>query len=299
MRNTLAMLLIATTSVATPAAAQNDAPAEVMVLGTFHFHKVSDSTTILAPERQAQIRAVVRSLAEFRPTKTAVEEIRADADRLDSLYTAYRSGRHEITRNERQQLGFRLADRLGHERLYSIDYKHDWPMESVVDHAEKHQPWFTDYWEDWMDWAEEMALQVPDDVSISERLRMWNHPDTLALMHGRYMRAAEVGTDSGYVGANFVAEWYRRNIYIFANLTGIANPGDRIIVIIGSGHAPTLRRFVAAHPRMKLIDPLDYLPAGSAAATRSPREHAGFDGDSSTWPWSVPASSEQKQWRRK
>ena len=55
------------------------------------------------------------------------------------------------------------------------------------------------------------------------------------------------------------SKWHKRNIRIFANLARIAEPGDRIIVIFGSGHSPLLRYFVESHAQMKLVEPNDYL----------------------------------------
>jgi len=51
------------------------------------------------------------------------------------------------------------------------------------------------------------------------------------------MRMTEVGADSGYAGVEPVANLYRRNLRIFANLTRIIEPGDRVVVIYGAGHA--------------------------------------------------------------
>lgn len=94
-----------------------------MVLGTDHFagsnadavdSQIGDLTT---PERQEQVRRVVDSLVDFRPTKVAVERRRTNASQLDSLYEAYRAGAHTLTPSEDQQLGFRGANRLDLDRL--------------------------------------------------------------------------------------------------------------------------------------------------------------------------------------
>jgi hypothetical protein len=36
-----------------------------------------------------------------------------------------------------------------------------------------------------------------------------------------------------YGGADMVADWYKRNLRIFANLTRISEPGDRVFIIYG------------------------------------------------------------------
>jgi pheromone shutdown protein TraB len=62
------------------------------------------------------------------------------------------------------------------------------------------------------------------------------------------------------VGADLLAKWYERNIYMYANLQRLAEPGERILVIVGSGHAPILRELATYDPQMLLVDVLEYLP---------------------------------------
>jgi hypothetical protein len=58
-----------------------------------------------------------------------------------------------------------------------------------------------------------------------------------------------------------VAEWYERNLVIFANLAAVAQPGERVLLIIGAGHTPILRDLVRVHPDMALVEAVDFLPA--------------------------------------
>ena len=49
-------------------------------------------------------------------------------------------------------------------------------------------------------------------------------------------------------GADLNAAWYLRNAKIFAKLTQIAQPGDRVLVVFGAGHAFWLRHFAEHTP---------------------------------------------------
>ena len=53
--------------------------------------------------------------------------------------------------------------------------------------------------------------------------------------------------------------WYNRNLRIFANIHRIAEPGDRILVIIGAGHVPIIRHAFRASPEFRLIEVGDVL----------------------------------------
>jgi Family of unknown function (DUF5694) len=52
-----------------------------------------------------------------------------------------------------------------------------------------------------------------------------------------------LGNQKKQPGADLNAAWYHRNAKIFAKLTQIARPGDRVLVVFGSGHAFWLRHF--------------------------------------------------------
>jgi hypothetical protein len=103
----------------------------------------------MASEQQAEIRAVVDSLLDFRSTKVAIERELGDSTIVDSLYKVYQAGRHGLDIGETQQLGFRLALRSGHDRVYPIDYKLAWPMDTVNTWAKRHQPSFLRFQKRW------------------------------------------------------------------------------------------------------------------------------------------------------
>lgn len=123
-------------------------PARVLVLGTYHFDSPgldvvkTEVADVLAPARQAEIIAVIEALARFRPDKIAIERLPASVAKLDSMYEAYLSGQHELSRSETQQLGFRLAARLGHQRLHPIDHREDFPFEAMMEYAQLHDTAF-------------------------------------------------------------------------------------------------------------------------------------------------------------
>src|SRR5687768_6035270 len=113
---------------------------EVLVLGTYHMaspgrdifnSKVDD---VLAPKRQAEIAEVVAVLKRFQPTKIAVERNAGD-QRIKKDYAAYLAGTHELTRNEIEQLGFRLAKELGHTEVYAVDADGEFPHMRLVKYA--------------------------------------------------------------------------------------------------------------------------------------------------------------------
>src|SRR5262245_58396310 len=124
----LMIALAAWTSLSPVSAVAQQPPdrVEVLVLGVFHManpgHDIFNSRVddVLAPKRQTEIAEVIAVLQKFRPTKIALERNAGD-QRILSDYGDYVAGKHELTRNEIEQLGFRLAKALGHKTVYPVD----------------------------------------------------------------------------------------------------------------------------------------------------------------------------------
>ena len=102
-------------------------PIEIMLLGTFHFddqgldeYKPTHQFDALAKDRQEQINEVVDDLAAFGPDRICVERRPSGQAALDAWYERFREGGERDEANEIVQIGFSLADRLGHERVHAV-----------------------------------------------------------------------------------------------------------------------------------------------------------------------------------
>ena len=241
-------------------------PAQVLILGTYHFANPGldvvqmEVADILSTQKQAEVNEVVEALAAFRPTRIAVEVRAPSVAALDSLYEAYRGGHHALGRSEVQQLGFRLADRFDHARLYAIDHEGEFPFAAVMGYAQEHDPDLVRLVQSELGEIGAEASRQQREDTLSEILRLHNDPGSIAEGHGLYLMMSGVGAGDTYVGADLLAHWYERNIRTFADLRAIAAPGDRILVIFGSGHAAILRELVGSDPALELVEANDYLP---------------------------------------
>lgn len=246
----------------------------LMVLGTAHLANNNrdvlrtDVDDVMSPTRQAEIAAVVEALARWRPTRIAVEIKTKDQAALDRRYADYRAGTYALTANEMDQIGLRLAARLGHERVYAIDWN-DMPPGEEADY-------------NWIEGAEAAGEQarmaelrdpargqrVTDLVTsrpIPEWLAVMNSPDYLRGMHQPYYDFALLGTPEGGQGANWVGAWHGRNLKIFANLVRLAEtPGERVLVIYGAGHAFLLNRFAEESGAFNVERPGPWLTPATA-----------------------------------
>jgi uncharacterized protein (DUF885 family) len=225
--------------------------AQVMILGVFHFHDPNadfaqfEGIDVLTAERQREIEAVTEQLAGFQPSKIAIERPTAEADALNTDYQRYRAGGFDLTRNEIHQLGFRLAARLDHAALYPVDVPLGMRMDTLMAYAREHDAAFVIRFTDYIGEIVELLDRMQREETIGANLRFMNDPANVVRAHEPYAVQATVGAADGHVGARVVADWYDRNLRIFANLAG--------------RHTPILRHLVQTHPAMELVEAVDYL----------------------------------------
>ena len=240
-----------------PAAAP--ARAEMLVLGTYHmanpgrdiFNMQADD--VLAPKRQAEIAQVVAALKKFNPTKIAVEGD-VFSDRIPKAYADYLAGKHELTRNEIEQIGFRLAKELGHKTVYAEDADGEFPFPHVVNYAKASGR------------SKELDVILGEigamvkaqgaylaSHTILETLLYMNSDGKVAESVGFYFREAHFGEPGDWAGADLVSDWFRRNMRIFSNVVRLADtPNERVLVIFGAGHLGWLQHAFASDPNLRL-----------------------------------------------
>jgi len=256
----------------------NIAQTKVLTLGAFHFTfpnrdvvktAKEDQINVLDAKYQKEIELIVDKLVKFKPTKIVIERQPEKQQTYDSLYISYLNGKHKLSGSEAQQIGFRLAKRLGLKQLYCTD------------------AWGTDY--------EDVKKAVYGNDTIAKGKFMdffYNNPDTILnsyrgkkslfktegiLAELKRLNSAEfvkkglgdylIGIfkyetkENDQFGPDFVTSWwFNRNLRIFRNIQRInAKPEDKILVIYGAGHMNLLNIFFEASPEYKLLHINDYL----------------------------------------
>jgi hypothetical protein len=70
---------------------------------------------------------------------------------------------------------------------------------------------------------------------------------------GLYLKMAHYNQPGDWAGADLLADWFRRNIRIYANIVRLVDsPNERILVIYGSGHLAWLQHFAQNDPDIRL-----------------------------------------------
>ncbi len=244
----------------------------LMVLGTPHLDNPGRDYVnlwvddVLVPKRQREIAELVARLAQFRPTKVALEVPYERNGQLNDAYRTYVAGKREISRNEVHQIGFRLARTLGHEEVHAVDSfpdacpNHD---TDFVSFAEAHGQ--DDLLARALAAGEESVARYEEVLARGSLIDLYvamNRGDALLADHRVYFTLARIGEGPRYPGVNWVQGWYGRNLRIWANLVRITEPGDRILALFGAGHAWLLRQFAHESGVYEVVDPLPYLKSG-------------------------------------
>jgi len=246
------------------------APAEppvVMLVGVYHFDNPGrdvvnlQSDDVRAPTRQAEIVALMDQFARFAPTVVAIEETADDAALTSKFWADYRAGRRLDSRDERDQLGFRLAERL-EARVVAIDFDQPLPFGPLMQAAQSTAP---ELQARLMAAAQGIANGVNTALAtgtIADALLTLNTPDALSRNDALYYMPLAVTADQGrtFPGVDVAAAWYERNMHICARLLTTLQPGEHAIVFYGAGHIPQLAQCLT-RVGVRLEDPVPYLSA--------------------------------------
>ncbi len=237
---------------------QTTARAEVLVLGVYHMANPGrdvfnmNADDVLAPRRQAEIAQLIEILKKFQPTKIAIE---ADMyGRRKQEYADYLSGKHTLSRNENDQIGYRLAKELRHSTIYPVDVDGDFPFKRFMNYAKASGR--AKELEALMNEIGAMVKAQGEFLAshtVLETLLYMNADEKVARDVGFYYRQAHFSEPGDWAGADLVSDWFRRNMRIYSNIVKLVDsPNERVLVIYGAGHLGWLQHSFSSDPSFRL-----------------------------------------------
>jgi hypothetical protein len=265
-------------------AAETTPHAEFLFVGSYHMgnpgrdvHNMQ-ADDVTSERRQREIREVAGLLEAYKPTKVMVEVEPSRQSELQQRFDQSCGGSRALTRNEVEQLGFRIACDMGLAGVIAVDWNDLGPIkdEDSVNYlkaVERHGQQQT--------YQEHLAIgeatntqdqRTLEQGSVLEMLKRLNSPSWLEANGRAYHRIGMLGTPQDPIGANWVQLWYGRNLMIFNNVAHRTEPGDRILVLYGAGHGNHLRQLAADSGIYRVHDPLAWLsghPVDRATHTSS------------------------------
>lgn len=242
----------------------------LVILGTYHMGTAGNNVVngkvddVTSPERQKQIVKLVAKLENFKPTKIVVECDLEDDAKTQEIYNRYLSGSYQLSKNETNQIGFRLAKAAGLKKVYCVDWSDFWDDPTI--NYEKYAAKDAELNSFLKEVYRELKKRVDEEheklftLPVTDQLILLNQPARMDEDHRGYFDLMRIGRGKEYIGANYVAWWYRRNLTIFDNIIRLTDsPNDRVLVVYGAGHAKLLTQFAKESDFYNVESPLKYL----------------------------------------
>lgn len=249
---------------------------EVLSLGSFHFNfpnndfvqvESSNQIDVLKPKYQDEIKLIVKKLEKFNPTKIIIECKSSKQRVIDSLFTSYLQGKHTLSRDEHEQIGFRLAKNLGIKKLYCVD---EWgefneQVNQVISGKDSlgFKKFDAFYKQNHEEDLKHTPTHVYKDRGILAELIALNKPENIKKSLGNYLIGPfkYEGKEGDFFGVNFeTGRWFNRNLKIFRNIQRIdLQPNDKVLIIYGVGHMNILNILFDSSPEFELVHTNKYL----------------------------------------
>ena len=237
---------------------------QILLIGTFHFANPGLDVTkintfnVMSDKSQKELENITTKIKNFGPDKIFVEWNYKEQDRLDKFYAKNTDSLLHKNADERVQIALRSAKKLSHKKLFAIDYREtNFPYDSLMKGMKEANQ---------LDLIkknlEEMAAFEKDQnekigkYSLTELVLNYNTKESNTQNINWYLETAnKAGKTDNFVGAYLVSEWYRRNLYMYSLIQKITeSKDDKIMVLLGAGHAAMLREFIAHDPTFEIVE---------------------------------------------
>lgn len=241
--------------------------ADVLLLGTWHMGETSDATRssydASLPERRREITELAAQLArEFKPTKILVEVTPERQQRMDSLFQNYLKNPEELSTygGEVGLLAFQIA-RWSGASLHAIDHKMGYDYNRIMQLADstKNQV-VRNYYGQLMPVLGK-AQQLETTATTKQLYRFSNTPEYISFLKNVNSDLfTYVNTEGNFEGADVAADFYKRNLRIYANINRIEiTPEDRVLILNGGAHVAFFHEFMKSSPKYVVVDAQEFL----------------------------------------
>lgn len=265
---------------------------KVYLVGTFHFNGSTtdvvkgSKSDMQTPKRQQELEDLASRLTKTKADRVFVEWQQDRQRFVDSTYALYRQNQFKLGNNEVFQVGYRLAAKLNHPRVYCADADGVFDYGAALAYAKEHNQ--ADILKN--DGRSTVAPSAPDSIgrlitaryhaiygleppapkaptkplTITDIIISNNTPAAeRSNMDWYLLTGARVGGGTNYAGADLAGEFYKRNMRIYTNMLRAVDfqTDQSIILIIGAGHVSFLKEQLQHNSLFEVQDILPLLKA--------------------------------------
>lgn len=247
---------------------------KVLLVGTSHWGNYqkadldvaqANEIDILSEQYQKELDDIVSKIKAFNPSKIFVERTVAYQPKLDSMYKLYKTlDRGKRSRNEIVQLGFKVAKKLNHDRVYGIDYREtSFPYDSLMKimKAAHQESLITEFKNEIKVYEKAYNEMVYNKTSLKDILLYLNDKKRRKKDLGWYINQATMAGDVyNHVGAFLGSEWVKRNIYSYSIMQKYTSPNDeRVMVLMGASHIAVFENLINYNPDWEIVELKDII----------------------------------------
>ena len=164
----------------------------------------------------------------------------------------------ETRRNENYVIAARLAVRLGHERVYSVDDqtagRRADPIDDKLYEQEISAIWKNVAASERRGLEEGWAKRISEGGDVLAWYRWLNSPEAGRLAVAGDFGAAAGAKVPGNSGRKYLAYWETRNMRMVANIREAVGPGTRLLAIVGASHKPYYERYLGVSSDIGIVD---------------------------------------------
>jgi hypothetical protein len=178
---------------------------------------------------------LVDYLADIKPTKIALEWEKTEDNELNEKYKNS-NGIYSI--DDIHQVGFRLAQKLQHEKVHAINWTGNLTQDDVINLNNEIQESYPELLNTMGTLIENAPVISSDSKLIHSYLEL-NDKVSIREFEKMYLSFVVVKDGKGNkVGLDFLNKWIERELMIFRIIveTSVSNSEDRILLVIGSDH---------------------------------------------------------------
>lgn len=202
---------------------------EIVLVGTYHFAYQED----VLMDKQAEILELVDFLADFKPSKIAVEWERSEQEELNKGYT---KSEENYDMNEIEQVGFRLATKLDHKKIFAVNWAGSLTQEEMVALNQSIQENYPIVLKAVEAFSEKSAAISPKRTLLGSYCNL-NNQELTKELEQMYLSFLAVENNGQNIGVSFLSKWIERELVIVKNISEILEkPKERILLIVGGDH---------------------------------------------------------------
>ena len=232
---------------------------QILLFGSFHFENPGldvakvNTFNVMSDKSQKELENITNKIKKFGPDKIFVEWNFKKQDKLDKFYAKNTDSLLKNDSDEIVQIALRSAKKLGHKKLYGIDYNDtDFPYDSLVKEMKAANQF------DLIKKNEETIKH--NETDFNTKITKYSLTQLLLDVNTKdiswYLETAiKGGKTDNFVGAFLVSEWYRRNLYMYALIEKLTeSKDDKIMVLLGAGHTAIIKEFVKHNSEYEIVE---------------------------------------------